>query len=311
MAKPFRFALQLHGPIPGRTWLDSAKMAEDLGFDSLLMPDHFTEELAPVPALAAAASVTTTLKVGALVMGNDYRHPAMVAKEMATLDVISGGRVELGIGAGWMKVDYDRLGFSYDPPAMRIDRLQESLDIIRKCWDSEPFSASGVHYKIAEYDGFPKPNSAGGPKIMIGGGGPRMLGLAARNADIVAVTANLRAGVIGPDATQDSMPAAYDKKLQRVRQAAGPRLDQIELSSLTMHTSITDDRETELAGVAELFGVPVHEIDASPAMLIGSVDQLVDQLIERRKRWGFNYIAIQTAEAAEAFSEVVHRLNGT
>lgn len=284
-------------------------MAEDLGFSTLFVPDHFTTQYAPIASLSSAAAVTSTLKVGALVFGNDYRHPVTMAKEMATLDNISEGRLEFGLGAGWMRTDYDQAGMEYDRPGVRIDRFLESLAIIRKCWEGEPFDFAGEHYQIEGYDGFPKPYTPGGPPVIIGGGGPRMLGIAARNADIVGVTANLKSGEIGADATADSMPDRYDAKIARVRDAAGDRA--IEMSSLTMTSIITDDRDGALAGMAELFGASVEDVSDSPALLVGSVDQIVDTLIERRERWGFSYVVVQDDGKHEEFAQVVARLTGT
>ena len=139
MPQPFRFGLQLHSPIEGLSWLDSARYAEQQGYSSILIPDHFHHQYGPVTALAAAAAVTTELKLGALVFGNDYRHPVMLAKEMATLDQISEGRCEFGLGAGWMRTDYEQSGMTYDRPGVRIDRMIESLAIIKQCWSAEPF----------------------------------------------------------------------------------------------------------------------------------------------------------------------------
>lgn len=309
MTQPFRFGIQLTTPFEGMTWLDTARKVEDSGYSSLLMPDHFGNQFGPVSALSAAAAVTSTLRVGALVFGNDYRHPVTLAMEMATLDQISEGRVEFGIGAGWMQSDYDQAGLTYDSPGTRIERLQESIDIIKKCWAGEPFDFAGTHYTISGYDGFPKPFTPGGPPIMIGGGGPRMLGVATRNADIVAITANLRAGVVGPDAVTDSMPDAFDTKYARVAEVAGDKLDDLELSSLTMATIITDDPESTINGMAELFGGDPAVIADSPMFLVGTVDHIVDTLIERRERWGFNYVVVQPSDESADFTKVIERLS--
>ncbi len=295
------------------SWLDSARHAEDQGYDSILMPDHFHHQYGPLTSLAAAAAVTTTLKVGALVFGNDYRHPVTLAKEMATLDVISEGRAEFGLGAGWMRSDYTQAGMAYDRPGARIERFEESLEIIRLCWAGEPFDYHGEHYTIDGYEARPKPHTPGGPPVIIGGGGPRMLGVAARNADIVAVTANLRAGEVGVDAIADSMGDAYDAKLARVRQAAGERADDIELSSLTMNASVTDDRDGVLALFAEMFQNPPEVIAESPALLIGSVSEIVETLQARRERWGFSYVVVQAdgSQGMDRFAEVIDALSGS
>ena len=303
---PFRFGMQVHAPLAGLSWLDSARKIEDQGYDSLLMPDHFGEQWSPIAALSGAAAVTTQLKVGALVFGNDYRHPVILAKEMATLDRMSDGRVEFGIGAGWMRTDYDQSGMSYDRPGKRIDRMIESLEIVKKCWAGESFSYEGEHYTIDGYDGHPKPERD--IPIIIGGGGPRMLGVAAEHADIVGITANLKAGEIGPDAIADSMPEAYDAKVARVREVAGDRPR--EFSSLAFATIVTDDRAGQIAGLSAMFGMPEEAVAASPAVIVGDVDEICDILVERRERWGFNYVVVQDG-IDDRFAEVVARLAGS
>lgn len=303
---PFRFGLQAHAPLAGLDWLDSARKVEDQGYGTLFMPDHFTEQWGPIASLSAAAAVTTTLKVGALVFGNDYRHPVTLAKEMASIDRISGGRLEMGLGAGWMRTDYDQAGMSYDRPGLRIERMVESLEIIKRCWSDGPVDFEGEHYTITGYDGLPKPE--GDIPILIGGGGPRMLGVAAEHADIVGITANLKAGEIGPDAIADSTPEAYDAKLSRVRQVAGDRPR--EYSSLTFATIVTDDRAGQIEGLSQMFGMPAEVLADSPAVLVGDVDEICDALVERRERWGFNYIVVQDG-TDDRFSEVVARLTGT
>lgn len=313
MAQPFRFGLQLSGPIEGMTWVDTARHVEQQGFSSLLMPDHFHDQFGPLTSLAAAAAVTTELRVGALVFGNDYRHPVVLAKEIATLDHLAEGRVEFGLGAGWMRTDYDQSGMTYDRPGVRIDRMLESLEIIRRCWTEGSFDHDGPHYSLHGYDGLPLPYTPGGPKVIIGGGGPRMLGVAAEHADIVGVTANLRAGEVGVEAIADSMPDAYDAKLAGLEAAAGERLGDLELSSLTMNTSITDDRSGALDFFSQLFGAPIEEVADTPALLTGSVAEIIDTLHARRDRWGFNYVVVQHApgQGMERFGEVISALAGS
>ena len=313
MPRPFRFGLQTHGPIEGMSWTDTAKYAEQQGYSSIMLPDHFHGQYGPLTALAAAAAVTTEIKVGALVFGNDYRHPVMLAKEMATLDHIAEGRVEFGLGAGWMRTDYDESGMPYDRPGVRIDRMIESLQIIKRCWQEGSFDFAGDHYQITGYDGLPLPYTPGGPPVIIGGGGPRMLGVAAEHADIVAITANLRAGAVGEDAIADSMPEAYDRKIARVKEVAGDRFDSMELNSLAMNTSITDDRDGALEFFAQIFNAPKEVVAQSPALIAGSVGEIVETLQERRDRWGFNYVVVQQngGQGMEQFSEVIAALAGT
>lgn len=313
MTQPFRFGLQLHSPIDQLSWLDSARYAEQQGYSSLLIPDHFHHQYGPMTALAAAAAVTSELRLGALVFGNDYRHPVILAKEMATLDQISEGRCEFGLGAGWMRTDYEQTGMAYDRPGLRIERLIESLSVVRGCWGPGPFDFAGEHYSISGYDGHPKPWTDTGPPIIIGGGGPRMIGVAAQHADIVGITANLGAGEVGVEAIADSMPAAYDRKLARLRECAGSRIHDLEISSLTMNTTITDDRDGALDFFAKMFSTSVDEVAQTPALLVGSVPEIVETLQERRERWGFNYVVVQQdgGQGMEQFAGVVAALAGT
>ena len=273
------------------------------------MPDHFEDQLAVAPALAAAAQATTTLRLGALVYGNDYRHPVVLAKDMATLDVLSNGRMEFGIGAGWMRSDYDKAGMEYDRPGIRIERMQESLEIIRGLFADGPVNFDGEHYKITDMEGWPKPVQSP-PPIHIGGGGKRMLGIAAQEADIIGITANLRAGVVGRDATNDVTPEKFDEKVDWIRAAAGDRIDDIELSVLVFNTQVTDDKENAVAGIAELFGFTSEQVTQTPMLLIGSPEEIADSLRERRERWGINYIIVQ-GDAIDTLTPVVAELTGT
>ena len=222
MTKPFRFGVQISNAASAAAWRDKARKLEDLGYSTLFMPDHFGEELAPMPAIAMAAAHTTTLKIGALVFDNDYKHPAILAKESATIDLLCDGRLELGIGAGWMKTDYDALGLDYDPPAVRVDRFEEALHVIKQCFTGEKFTYHGEHYRITDYASYPKPAQAHVP-ILVGGGGKRVLSIAAREADIIGINPNLRAGEVGLEATTDSLQEQTDRKIGWVRDAAGAR----------------------------------------------------------------------------------------
>ena len=196
MVKQFRFGVQIGGSFTPESFVEKAQRAEELGYSTLYFPDHFIDtELAPMVAMAMAAASTKTLRTGALVFDNDYKHPAILAKEIATIDVLSGGRTELGIGAGWMEVDYTALGLPYDRPGVRIERLEEALAVIKGCYGADAFSFSGTHYTMTDYQSIPKPTQAHVP-VLIGGGGPRVLKLAGREADIVGINPNLRAGAV-------------------------------------------------------------------------------------------------------------------
>ncbi|NNE73602.1 MAG: LLM class flavin-dependent oxidoreductase, partial [Acidimicrobiales bacterium] len=213
---------------------------------------------------------------------------------------------------GWMKTDYEQSGMTYDRPGLRIERLTESIDVVEGLFADGPFDYDGQHYKISGYDGLPKPVQKR-PPLLLGGGGKRMLTLAAQRADIVGVTANLRSGEVGPDAIADSMGAAYDQKLEWVKAAAGDRFDDIEISSLTMAFMVTDDQAGSLAMVGEMFGQEPDIVAQSPAVLVGSIDEICETLQARRERWGFSYPVFQAETLADLdnMAQVVAKLAGT
>ena len=307
--KPFRFGVQVSTAPDARTWVSLARRVEELGFATLTMPDHFTDQLAPMPALMAGAQATSSLRVGALVWDNDYKHPVVFAKEIATLDVLSGGRVELGIGAGWMKTDYDQSGIAYDSPGVRIDRMIEGIQVIRGAFGEGSFSFSGKHYQITNYDGLPKPVQRPCPPILIGAGGPRMLRYAAREADIVGINPILTAGAVGPEAIASMAAEVVDEKVVLVNESAGSRLNDIEFNVRAYLVNVTDDRRRTIDGLSTGMGVTADLIENSPFALIGSPASLVEDLIARRERWGFSYVIVG-AEDIETFAPVVAQLAG-
>lgn len=310
MPRPFRFGVQASAPPPGGSWSDLARRVEDLGYDVLTVADHFDDQYAPVPAIQAAADATTTLRVGALVLCNDYRHPVVAAKELATIDVLSGGRLEAGIGAGWMTSDYEHAGIALDPAGTRIDRMVEAIDVLEALWADGPADVYGEHYRVSGLDGRPKPVQRPRPPLLIGGGGPRVLSIAARRADIVGFNVNLAKGVIDADAGPDGTPARTDEKLAWVRAAAGDRFHDLELQVRVHLVVVTDDRHGVAEALAPAFGLPPGEAMASPHALVGTVDELCDDLLARRERWGISYVGIGL-DALDAFAPVVARLRGT
>jgi probable F420-dependent oxidoreductase len=310
--RPFRFGVQLVNASDGKGWKEQARRVESLGYAVGSMPDHFTDQLAPLPALQCVLDSTTTLRAGALVFDNDYKHPLVLAKEMATMDVLSDGRVEIGLGAGWMATDYEQSGIPYDTAGVRIDRFVEGLAVIKGVMGPAPFSFTGEHYAITEYDGLPKPIQSPRPPILIGGGGKRVLSIAAREADIVGINGSLHAGVIGPEALATMTAEVVSDKVAIVGEAAraAGRLDDIELHIRTFFVSVTDDRPRRVDEMAELIAVEPAMIDASPFALIGSATEIADTLVERRERYGFSFITVSAAELDE-FAPVVARLAGT
>ena len=307
--RPFRFGVQASSAKTRAEWVDLALRTEGQGYSCLTMPDHYDEQMAPVPALMTAANVTTTLRVGALVWDNDYKHPAVLAKELATMDVLSDGRLELGIGAGWLISDYEQMGIPYDSAKIRIDRFVEGIKVIKGAMAQGPFSFSGEHYTITGYNGTPKPIQAPCPPILIGGGGKRVLSIAAREADIIGINATMSAGVVGPDAISTMTAAAVDEKVDIVRVAAGARLADIEMNVRAFLVNITDDASGAAAGIATMMGVEQKMVEETPFALVGPPSKLIEDLLARRERWGFSYIIVG-AEDINSFAPVVSALNG-
>ncbi|MFM7044831.1 MAG: TIGR03621 family F420-dependent LLM class oxidoreductase, partial [Ilumatobacteraceae bacterium] len=228
---------------------------------------------------------------------------------LATIDVLSDGRLEIGLGAGWMLSDYEQSGIPYDRAGVRIDRFVEGLHVIRKAMEPGPFSFAGAHYAIRDYDGLPKPVQSR-PPVLIGGGGPRVLGIAAREADIVGINPSMHAGRIGPEAIAGMTAESVDDKVAIVREAAGARLDQVEMNIRAFLVNVTDDGAAAREGMASMLRVDTAMVERSPFALIGSVGEIVERLIERRERWGFSYVIVGGADV-DSFAPVVAQLAGT
>jgi probable F420-dependent oxidoreductase len=309
--RPFRFGVQLSRADTGAEWAALARKAEGLGYSTLFVPDHFGDQLSPAVALMSAADATTDLRVGPLVLDNDFRHPVVLAKEAASIDRLSGGRLELGIGAGWMNDDYDHSGIAMDLPGVRIDRLEEALDVLEGLFAPGPFSYEGKHYRISALDGLPKPVQPDGPPVVIGGGGRRLLSLAARRADVVGVNPSVRSGRTDAAAAQDGAADVTDRKLGWVRDAAGSRYGDIEITMLIFACVVTDDRAAVIDAMAPLFGVPPEIVGDHPHAWIGTVAQICDDLVARRERWDASYLVVQGPEAMDAAAPIVARLAGT
>ena len=310
MTHPFRFGVQVSHTPDGTSWAALARRAEELGYDTLFVPDHFQDQFGPLVALTAAATATERLRVGALVLDNDYRHPVPLAKELATLDVLSGGRLEVGIGAGWMRSDYEQSGIAYDEARVRVDRLAEAITVLDGCFTEGPFSFDGEHYQITDYDNLPLPVQRPRPPLLLGGGGPRMLRIAATEADIVGINPSLHAGEIGPDAAADATAEATDRKLRWVREAAGSRFGDLELNCLVLAVLVTDDQHGAAAAMGQLFGVDAEATLEIPHALIGTLEEITTQLRQRRERWGLSYWVVQ-GDAMEAMAPVIAELAGT
>ena len=306
---PFRFGVQISSAPDAATWRRLARRAEDLGYDTLSAADHLDDQFAPVPALVAAADATSTIRLGLMVLCHDFRHPVVAAKEIATLDVLCGGRLDVGLGAGWQTSDYAESGIPLDPPGVRVRRTEEHLDVLEALWADEPATVHGEWYRVTDLDGRPKPLQRPRPPILLGGGGRRMLSFAARRADIVALNIKLDHGVIDETAGPTATAEATDEKLSWIRDAAGDRFDSLVIQTRIHLAMVTDDK----AGVAEwaspAFGLTPAQGYETPHALVGTVDQIVDDCERRRERWGISYITL-SADVMEQFAPVVARLSG-
>jgi len=307
--RPFRFGVTAPTPGPGTDWATRARRVEQLGYATLVVPDHFRDHLAPVPALTAAALATTRLRVGSLVFSNDFRHPVVLAKEAATIDVLSGGRFELGLGAGWLRSEYDQAGIPFDAPATRVERLEEAVTIIKGLLAGERVTFSGRHYTIADLEGRPTPIQRPHPPIAIGGGGRRTLTLAAREASIVGLVPRARRDGSGLDMT-DLSDAATREKIDWVRAAAGARFDALELHALVQAVAVGGQRTVAADQLADRFKVALEVVLETPYVLLGTIEQICDTLRQRRERYGISYVTVFERDM-EAFAPVVERLAGT
>ena len=310
MPRPFRFQVSSSATPDARGWRELARKVEDLGYDSLAIADHLDEQFAPLPALMAAAAATNHLVLTPLVLANDYRHPAVLAKELATLDLLADGRLEVGIGAGWMATDYERAHLPFDSPGVRIARLAESITVLKGLFADEPLTFAGRHYQIAALDGLPKPAQRPHPPFLVAGGGRHVLSLAAREADTVGINVNLAAGVIdgriGPSATD----AAMLEKLSWIRDAAGDRFATLELHVRTQIAMVHDNPREVAELLASSLGISAEDALQSPHALVGSIDTIVEMLLERRERYGISYVCWHD-DAIDSLAPVVARLAGT
>ncbi len=315
MTHPFRFGVQI-GELPADGWQEAVRRIESLGYSSIFLPDHFGKQWDPTTALAGIAAVTERLKVGSLVYDVDYRHPVVFAKAAATLHLMSGGRHEFGIGAGWMETDYVEAGMPYDSPGVRISRLDEALQIITSMWDNERTSFEGEHYTIREIAQAASLKDSGRPPILIGGGGKRLLTLAGRYADIVGINPKMIEGKITADTPADSAPEMVRKKVGWVRtgaEKAGRNPDEIEFNALSFVTAITDDASSLREALGKSSGMTVEQVADCPLFLTGSASEIRERLEKRREETGISYIVIQGGDDAvlENFAkEIVEPLAG-
>lgn len=320
--QPFRFAVQSFNAESGRAWREKAQRAEDLGYSAIHLADHFLgpgpaleqtrhpmQGLAAVPAMTAAACATEHLRIGCRVFCIDYRHPVMLAKEAATMDLLSDGRLELGLGAGWLQAEYEAAAIPFDPPGVRIRRLQEYTTLLRRLFSGEQVAFDGEFAQAHGFAGAPVPVQQPHPPLMIGGGGRRVLELAGREADVVSLNFNNRAGVIGPDGIATSTAEATAQKTAWVAKGAAGRTRPPELEIGAYFTIVTDDARGAAAQLGSRLGLEPDEALAHPHALIGSPDSICETLEARRERYGINYITVGE-DAFEAFAPIARRLHG-
>ncbi|WP_327103114.1 TIGR03621 family F420-dependent LLM class oxidoreductase [Nonomuraea glycinis] len=297
----FRFGAVVREAGSGREWADLARRVEGAGFDVLLVPDHLVgDRFAPLPALTAAACATSRLRVGTLVLANDFRQPAVLAKELATLDVLSEGRLEIGLGTGWMAADYEAAGLALRPPGVRVDRLEEAIAVLKGLWSGEEFSFSGAHHTLRDMRLRPRPVQRPHPPLLLGAGGPRMVRLAARQADSVNLAMRVRADGRGPD-PRDGGAGAFLTKLQSVREAAGSRYDRLELG-----TSVVEVGERGPAQAWSAADRP--SLEGTPQVLLGTRRDIVDQLRHWRDEHDVSYFVVHHEHDLDAFIPIVEEL---
>jgi probable F420-dependent oxidoreductase len=318
--RPFRFGVQSRVGASRQGWAAFVRRVEDLGYSNMTMPDHLDQQLGPIAGLMAAADATTRLRVGHLVLANDFRHPAILAKELATLDLLSDGRLDIALGAGHDQLDFQAAGIRMDRPGERIDRLIEALDILYGLFGPQPFSYAGTHYQVDDLNGYPKPMQRHVP-LLIGAGGTRMLRLAAKRADIIGINGTMipgppPAGVRTSDlpipnishASWLSMSAGeIDAKVNVVREAAASRISEIELSVRAYLTHVSPDGDAVQKRLADELEVDLDFVRESPFILVGSLAQITEALHERRERWGFTHVMVGAAEV-ESFAPVIEAL---
>ena len=291
MTRPFQFIAGLRHVVDRATLVERARTAETIGYSHLCIHDHLGAQLGPIPMLTAVAMATTRLRLCPLVLNNDLRHPAVLAQDLATLDIVSDGRLDVGIGAGWNEPEYQAIGLPFDRPGVRIERMAEAITVMRGLFSDGPFSFHGRHYTITDLDGQPKPVQRPHPPFIVGGTKERVLRFAAREGDIVGMDLRQDRASL-PDAFPDRM----DTRVGWVRDEAGERFERLDLSVLRLAgpIAITDDALGAARSVADAYRattgleIPPEDIIESPYSLIGTIPSLVDKLRRARDRWGIN-----------------------
>lgn len=303
----FRFGVQGRGMGPRDAWLTTLRRVEDAGYSTFLVLDHFVRGLDPIAALGAAATATETLRLGSMVMDNDFRHPVVLAKAMATIDVLSEGRLEIGIGAGWLREEYEQTGIPFDPPGVRIDRMVEAVHLMKRAFVEDSVTFAGEHYTTTNLVMPPKPVQQPWPPIVIGGGSKRILTVAGQEADIVGLTT--RALPDGSKDNADMTAASATRKASWLREAAGDRFDELELTIMVSDVVVTDDRHAAADRLAAGLSVNGEDVLESPHLLIGTINEMVETLERRREVFGISYYVVVEGNM-EKLAPVVARLAG-
>jgi probable F420-dependent oxidoreductase len=308
--KPFRFGINVRDASSRAEWQDKARKVEQLGYSVLLVPDHLAAMLATIPAVMSAADATKSLRVGTNVLNNDLRHPVLLARETATLDLLTDGRFELGLGAGYVQVEYDQAGLRFDRGGIRVERLAESVRIIKGLLGGAEVNFGGQHYRVTGHTIHPRPVQRPHPPIIIGGNGPRLLALAAKEADTVNFTGiTFTRGGTTPDLSGWKAPG-FDERIRLVREAAGERGGRLELSAQVQRVIVTDRRREAAEELRKTWTqLSVEEILAAPFVLIGTVDDMVETLYARRERWGLSYF-VTFEPYLDTLAPVVTKLTG-
>jgi probable F420-dependent oxidoreductase len=322
-SRPFRFSVQAFETSSGRQWTDLARRAEDLGYSTLFTTDHYfgpgetsdasghrPVDVAPVAASMAAAAATSRLRVGCRVFCVDYHHPVVLAKELATLDMLSDGRLEVGLGAGWVAAEYEGMGIPMDRPGVRIERLAEVVGLLKAHWSGEPLNVDGRYVHAHGFAGRPLPVQRPHPPIFIGGGSPKVLRLAGQLSDIVSINFNNAAGKLGSASVASSTLDATEAKIGWIREGAGDRFGEIELEIAAYFVAVRDDAADATAAMAKRFGVSPDQLAEHPHALIGSLEEVCEKLQKRRDQLGVSYINVAQRNLDE-FAPVVARLAGT
>jgi probable F420-dependent oxidoreductase len=320
--KPFRFAVQAYQASSAREWRETVKQAESLGYSAIHLADHYfgpgpleaethhpVQNLAAVPAMAMAAEATDHIRVGCRVFCVDYHVPAVLAKEVATLDFLSEGRLELGLGAGWIQAEYRAMGVPWDSAGVRIERLGEVVALIKAHFGHEQIDIDGRYVKVSGYQGVPEVVQRPHPPIMIGGGAQKILGLAGREADIVSLNFNNQSGQIGAAGVQSSTAEQTDRKIGWIRDGAGDRFDDIEIEIAAYFTVVTDQAQSQAEAFGTMFGLDPSDIREHPHVLLGSTAEIAEEIQRRRERFGISYVTV-SHRSMESFAPVVEHLAG-